>query len=97
MLYEVITTEDERFYNHDGVDFKRTFSAFANLFLHFYSSEQGASTITQQLVRNITGDKDVNSNRKIREIFRAMNLEKAYTKTDILEAYINIVPSYNFV
>lgn len=87
-----IYTEDERFYNHDGVDFKRTFSAFANMFLHFYSTEQGASTITQQLVRNITGDNEVNSNRKIREIFRSMNLEKAYPKPDILEAYLNIVP-----
>jgi len=87
-----VYTEDERFSDHDGVDFKRTFSAFANLFLHFYSTEQGASTITQQVVRNVTKDTEVKSDRKIREIFRAMNLEKAYTKTDILEAYLNIIP-----
>ncbi len=86
-----VNTEDERFYNHEGVDFKRTFSAFANYFLHFYKTEQGGSTITQQLVKNITGDDQVSSSRKIKEIFRAMNLEKSYTKTDILEAYLNII------
>ncbi|HOV41831.1 MAG TPA: biosynthetic peptidoglycan transglycosylase, partial [Oscillospiraceae bacterium] len=84
-----VCIEDERFFEHKGVDFKRTFAAFANMFLNFYKSQQGGSTITQQLVKNITRDDDRSIPRKIREIFTAMNLEKNYTKTDILEAYLN--------
>lgn len=86
-----ICTEDERFYDHDGVDFKRTFAAFANFFLHFWDSNQGGSTITQQLVKNVTGDDRNDPARKIREIFRAMNLERYATKDDILEAYLNYI------
>lgn len=86
-----VYTEDERFYEHKGVDFKRTFAAFANLILHFWSTEQGGSTITQQLIKNITGDDDASPSRKIREIFQAMNLERYNTKDDILEAYLNYI------
>ncbi|MBE6859149.1 MAG: hypothetical protein E7498_06950 [Ruminococcus sp.] len=86
-----VYTEDERFYSHDGVDYKRTFSAFLNMFLHFYDTEQGGSTITQQLVKNLTGDKDHTPQRKIREIFTAMQLEKTYTKDEILEEYLNFI------
>ncbi len=84
-----VCAEDKRFYEHDGVDWKRTFAAFANLFLHFYDTEQGGSTITQQLIKNITGDNDVSIERKVQEIFRAINLEKRYSKDEILEAYLN--------
>lgn len=87
-----VCAEDKRFYDHDGVDWKRTFAAFANLFLHFYSTKQGGSTITQQLIKNITGDDDVNITRKFTEIFRAVNLEKVYSKDQILESYLNIIP-----
>ena len=86
-----VYTEDERFYIHDGVDYKRTFSAFANMFLHFYDTEQGGSTITQQLVKNLTGDKEHTPQRKIREIFSAMQLEKTYSKDEILEEYLNYI------
>ena len=86
-----ISTEDERFYEHDGVDFKRTFAAFANMILHFWNSEQGGSTITQQLVKNVTGDDEQSPSRKIREIFQAMNLERYYTKDDIFLAYLNYI------
>ena len=86
-----VYAEDERFYSHEGVDYKRTFAAFANMFLHFYSSNQGGSTITQQLVKNITGDNEQTAERKIREIFRAMQLEKKYPKNEILEAYLNYI------
>ncbi len=89
--YAFICTEDRRFYEHSGVDFKRTFLAFANLFLHFYSTEQGGSTITQQLIKTVTGDNDKTIDRKVQEIFRAMNLEKRYSKDDILEGYLNEV------
>ena len=86
-----ISTEDERFYEHEGVDFKRTFLAFANYFLHFWDEKQGGSTITQQLVKNITGDDKQDPARKMREIFRAMNLEREYPKDVILEAYLNYI------
>lgn len=85
-------TEDERFYLHDGVDYKRTFSAFLNLFLHFYDTEQGGSTITQQLIKNLTGASgDRSPQQKIREIFAAMQLEKTYSKDEILEEYLNFI------
>ena len=84
-------TEDERFYLHDGVDYKRTFSAFLNLFLHFYDTEQGGSTITQQLIKKLTGDEEHSFQRKIREIFAAMQLEKTYSKDEILEEYLNYI------
>ena len=60
-----ICTEDERFYAHEGVDYKRTFSAFLNMFLHFYNTEQGGSTITQQLVKNLSG----NDQHKISKLY----------------------------
>lgn len=83
--------EDERFYSHDGVDYKRTFSAFLNMFLHFYDTEQGGSTITQQLIKKLTGDDEHSMQRKIREIFSAMQLEKTYSKDEILEEYLNYI------
>ncbi len=86
-----VYTEDERFYEHAGVDWKRTFTAFLNEMLNFLGSRQGGSTITQQLVRNVTNDKEVEWDRKMREIFRAAQLEKYCTKTDILEAYLNYI------
>lgn len=96
-----VCSEDERFDMHDGVDFKRTFAAFANLILHFYDTEQGGSTITQQTIKNLTGDSATDGSegiaRKIREIFRSINVEKTYTKQEILEAYLNIVPLGNNV
>ena len=86
-----VSTEDERFYAHDGVDYKRTFSAFLNMFLHFYDTEQGGSTITQQLIKQLTKDDEHSMQRKIREIFAAMQLEKSYTKDEILEEYLNYI------
>ena len=86
-----VYTEDERFYVHDGVDYKRTFSAFLNMFLHFYDTKQGGSTITQQLIKNLSGDDRQTPQRKIREIFAAMQLEKTYSKDEILEEYLNYI------
>lgn len=92
----IVATEDERFLSHDGVDFKRTLGAFVNIFLPLYDDNQGGSTITQQTIKNLTGDdardlSDGGAERKIREIFRAMNVEKSYSKDDILECYMNII------
>ena len=86
-----VYTEDERFYTHDGVDYKRTFSAFLNMFMHIYDTEQGGSTITQQLIKNLTGDDEHSPQRKIREIFSAMQLERTYSKDEILEEYLNYI------
>jgi penicillin-binding protein 1A len=89
-----ICTEDQRFYEHDGVDWKRTVSSFANLFLPIYKTKQGGSTITQQLV-NVLTSAGKNSNdyaRKIQEIVNALALEKKYNNKDtILEAYLNTI------
>ncbi len=85
-----IYAEDARFYYHEGVDFKRTFAAFANYIFSFWDNAQGGSSITQQTIKNITMDNEQSPTRKIREVFSALNLEKNYTKTDILEAYMNV-------
>lgn len=82
-----ISVEDERFFEHDGVDWTRTLRVTAKAV--FDSGTQGGSTITQQLVRDITKDKDTTVGRKLREIFRALALENKYTKYDILESYLN--------
>ena len=87
VIYAFIAKEDARFFDHDGVDWKRTVAVTANMFLA--GGTEGGSTITQQLVRDITGDKEVTIGRKLREIFRALELEKKYTKSDILESYLN--------
>ncbi len=93
MQNAVIAIEDERFRSHKGVDWKRTISAFANLVLHFNSTEYGGSTITQQLIKITTQDDDHSIERKITEIMRAIEMERnAASKDDILEAYLNILP-----
>ncbi len=84
-----ISIEDQRFRDHNGIDWKRTLSAFANMFVNIYSSNQGGSTITQQLVKNLTGDNVQSPMRKIREIMRARYLENKYHKDTILECYLN--------
>ena len=88
-----IAIEDQRFYDHDGVDWKRTASAFLNYlpFVKIYKSNQGGSTITQQLIKNITDDRSKSVVRKIREIARALTVEKRLTKEKILEAYLNTI------
>ena len=86
-----IAAEDRRFYEHNGVDFKRTAFAFLNYFLHI-KPKFGGSTITQQVVKNISGDNDQTVIRKLSEILRAREFEKNHTKDEILELYLNIVP-----
>lgn len=86
-----VAIEDKRFYSHQGVDWKRTVAAFANMFLHFYSSNQGGSTITQQLVKNLTNDNSQKPSRKVREIMRARYLESHYAKDTIMECYLNTI------
>ena len=85
-----IAIEDKRFFTHKGVDFRRTMGAILN-FISFSKKMYGGSTITQQLIKNISGDDDVKPQRKIEEILRAFNLEKIYSKKQILEVYINTI------
>ncbi len=86
-----IAIEDHRFYEHSGVDYLRTAKAALN-HITKSSSRFGGSTITQQLVKNISKDNDITVKRKVAEIFRAKNIEKNYNKDEILELYLNIVP-----
>ena len=89
MVDAIIAIEDKRFYEHNGVDWKRTGSAV--LALVSGSSNYGGSTLTRQLVKNLTDDSEVSLTRKLREIFRAINIEKEYSKDSIIEAYLNVV------
>ncbi len=84
-----IAIEDERFREHSGVDIKRTIGAFVQWVMG--KDSYGGSTITQQLVKNITGDKDRSPSRKFQEIVRAMNLEKKMSKDQIIEMYMNTI------
>ena len=90
----LISIEDKRFYSHRGVDWFRTGKAFLNYVFRF-DPPFGGSTLTQQLVKNVSGENDVSSERKIREILRALRLEKRYTKDEILTFYLNVIPLAN--
>ncbi len=86
----VVSIEDERFYSHKGFDVKRILgAAFTTLRQGEYG--YGASTITQQLVKNLTGDDEVSIKRKIQEIYRAYKIEKELSKERILELYLNTI------
>ena len=85
-----VSIEDHRFFEHSGVDWKRTAGAVLN-FLAPSGTSYGGSTITQQLIKNLSGDDDFSVKRKIKEIKRALELEKNVSKKDILEAYLNTV------
>ncbi len=87
VLDAFVAVEDERFFEHNGVDWKRMFSVTYQMI--FSDGTAGGSTITQQLVRDITKDNETTFGRKLREIFRALSLENKYNKFDILESYLN--------
>ena len=86
----LIAIEDKRFYDHKGVDWFRTAGAFVQMFARMETS-YGGSTITQQLLKNLTGKDQVTVQRKLTEIFGALELEKKYDKQEILEWYLNAV------
>jgi penicillin-binding protein 1A len=91
LAHAFIAIEDKRFESHYGIDWKRTFAAFINEFIPM-RSKFGGSTITQQLVKNLTDDRDQKASRKVREIMRARYLETKYSKDVILECYLNTIP-----
>ena len=90
-----VAIEDERFYDHDGVDYKRTGAAIVTYILHRGSSSYGGSTITQQLVKNITNEKAKTGKegitRKVKEWAKAFQIEKMLSKDQILEMYLNVI------
>ena len=85
-----VAIEDKRFWNHSGVDWKRTASAVFNYFKKDGASF-GGSTITQQLIKNITGNRQYSKERKIQEIIWAQELETRLSKNEILELYMNVI------
>ena len=84
-----VAIEDKRFYKHKGVDWKGTARAVLSTITG--SGVQGGSTITQQLIKNITGNDETTVKRKVTEIYRALQLEKQYDKDVILDTYLNTV------
>lgn len=89
LIEAFISIEDERFWTHSGVDWKRT--GGATFYFAIGKSSYGGSTITQQLIKNVTGDDDVTIQRKVKEIMSALELEKTMTKQEILELYLNTI------
>jgi penicillin-binding protein 1A len=89
LLDAAVSIEDQRFYTHQGVDWKRTAGAMLGLLTG--SDSYGGSTITQQLIKNMTQNDDVTVKRKVTEIFQALEFEKNHSKSEILEYYLNII------
>ena len=89
LIHACIAIEDKRFEDHQGVDWVTTLKACVKMFLG--QGQAGGSTITQQLVKNITGRDEVTVRRKLVEIFSALELEKKYTKKQIMELYLNVI------
>ncbi|MDR0916804.1 MAG: transglycosylase domain-containing protein [Oscillospiraceae bacterium] len=90
MRNAIVAIEDKRFYEHHGVDWYRTVAAFTNMFIGMRDNF-GGSTITQQLLKNLTGEDQATVTRKLQEIFRALEFEQRYGKDDIITWYLNEV------
>ncbi|MBR3862636.1 MAG: transglycosylase domain-containing protein, partial [Clostridia bacterium] len=86
-----IAIEDKRFYDHGGIDWIRTASAVRSYLTGENESKFGGSTITQQLVKNLTGDSEKTLSRKVGELMRAVKVEQKLSKNAILEQYLNVV------
>ncbi|MBC7502190.1 MAG: transglycosylase domain-containing protein, partial [Herminiimonas sp.] len=92
VLSALIATEDHRFYEHHGIDFKRTVASAARSLI---GKTEGGSTLTQQLARNLYPEEIGRSRsitRKLKEMITALKIEQTYTKKEILETYLNTVP-----
>ncbi len=89
LVYSAVAIEDKRFFDHEGVDWITTGKACLQMFLGTGSA--GGSTITQQLIKNLTGEDEVTVHRKIQEVFRALEVEKLYSKKEIMEWYLNTI------
>lgn len=90
----MVSIEDERFYDHNGVDIKRTTGAvfgYVKEKLGMGIATYGGSTITQQVIKNITQEKDRTPARKVKEMMRAVAIEKQLSKDEILTMYLNVI------
>lgn len=87
LINAFVAIEDERFWQHNGVDWKRTFSAAVTFITG--TDDFGGSTITQQLIKNETGEDETTIQRKITEMFRALSLSENRTKEEVIEMYLN--------
>ena len=90
----VIAIEDKNFRTEPGINLKGTIGAALNAFTgnRIWGTNRGASTLEQQLIKNLTSDNEQDNMRKVREIFRALGLDNKYSKETILEAYLNTIP-----
>ncbi len=86
----LVAIEDHRYYSHKGVDWYRTLGAAYTIFLGD-GSTFGGSTITQQVIKNVTDNREVTVRRKLQEIFQAIDVSQRYSKEDVLEVYMNLV------
>lgn len=91
LKHAVLASEDERFYQHGGIDLKAIFRAILTD-LKLMSKEQGASTITQQLIRTVYLTNQKSIARKVREVVLSIELEERYSKDQIFDWYLNAVP-----
>jgi len=92
VINAAVAIEDRRFWEHGGVDWRRTAGAAIGMFAQIEGTiTGGGSTITQQLVKNVTGDDDFRVDRKLQEIFRSLELSTHYSREDIMEAYLNLI------
>ncbi len=91
LVNAAVAIEDKRFMTHQGVDWNRTIASAIDQFIPILPGSPGGSTITQQLIKNVTGDNAVRVDRKVREIFRALAMEQDYSKEQIMEAYLNTI------
>ena len=89
LIHAAVAIEDKRFYEHQGVDWFTTIKAFANMF--FGDETVGGSSITQQLIKNVTGKDSVTVQRKVQEFFSATLVEKNNDKKAIIEEYLNSI------
>ncbi len=89
LINAFVAIEDHRFFEHSGIDLRRTTGAVLGYITG--RSSYGGSTITQQLIKNITGEDDYSVKRKVREIIRAYKLDRALSKEEILELYLNTI------
>ncbi len=87
LIHATVAIEDKRFFNHHGVDWKRTAAGMVYMFTG--KRVQGGSTITQQLIKNLTHQNQVTVRRKILEIFEALQFDRTHTKEEIIEWYLN--------
>lgn len=90
-----ISIEDERFESHIGIDPKRIASAIVSAFANGGTPTHGGSTITQQVIKLISGNDEISAQRKIQEWYRAVILDEQLSKNDIMELYLNFVPFGN--